>query len=231
MTKKMLLVYLCFTLFLTMPGCKKKLPTSPDIPDIPEVILPTIEYFTANPVSIAYGWTSELSWSTTNATSATIDQGIGNVPTTGTRIVGPTETKTYVLTVKNNDGQKTASCTVTVEEGARFELTSYSLGYADYGPDIDHPCEVTGIITNVGIEAGMVCEVSFHAYNADNVIISSALVECYNWGYITPGVGVAFSVVFSDLFNWELVAELKWEIIWYTKPDTRLTQTGIIILK
>ena len=32
MTKKMLLVFLCFTLFLTMPGCKKKLPTSPDIP-------------------------------------------------------------------------------------------------------------------------------------------------------------------------------------------------------
>lgn len=35
MTKKMLLLFLCFTLLLTMPGCKKKLPTSPDIPDIP----------------------------------------------------------------------------------------------------------------------------------------------------------------------------------------------------
>lgn len=34
MFKKMLLVFLCFTLFL-MPGCKKKLPTSPDIPDPP----------------------------------------------------------------------------------------------------------------------------------------------------------------------------------------------------
>jgi len=32
MIKKMLLVFLCFTLFLSIPGCKKKLPTQPDIP-------------------------------------------------------------------------------------------------------------------------------------------------------------------------------------------------------
>jgi len=33
MIKKMLLVFLCLSLFLSIPGCKKKLPTSPDIPD------------------------------------------------------------------------------------------------------------------------------------------------------------------------------------------------------
>lgn len=32
MTKKLLLVFLCLFLFLSIPGCKKKLPTSPDIP-------------------------------------------------------------------------------------------------------------------------------------------------------------------------------------------------------
>lgn len=34
MTKKMFLVFLCFMLFLSMPGCDKKLPTSPDIPTL-----------------------------------------------------------------------------------------------------------------------------------------------------------------------------------------------------
>ena len=32
MIKKMLLVFLCLSLFLSIPYCKKKLPTSPDIP-------------------------------------------------------------------------------------------------------------------------------------------------------------------------------------------------------
>ena len=33
MIKKMLLYFLCLSLFLSIPGCKEKLPTSPDIPD------------------------------------------------------------------------------------------------------------------------------------------------------------------------------------------------------
>ncbi len=34
MIKKMFLVFLCLSLFLSIPSCKKKLPTSPDIPYI-----------------------------------------------------------------------------------------------------------------------------------------------------------------------------------------------------
>jgi len=34
MIKKTALFFLCIFLFLSIPGCKKKLPTSPDIPDI-----------------------------------------------------------------------------------------------------------------------------------------------------------------------------------------------------
>ena len=35
MLKKTVLVFLCLSLFLSIPGCNKKLPTSPDIPDTP----------------------------------------------------------------------------------------------------------------------------------------------------------------------------------------------------
>ena len=70
MIKKMLLSFLCLSLFLSIPYCKKKLPTTPDIPT---VVLPTIAYFTASPTSIMLDSSSTLSWSTTNATNITID--------------------------------------------------------------------------------------------------------------------------------------------------------------
>jgi len=111
MFKKMLLVFLCFTLFLSIPGCKKKLPTQPDIPT---KILPTIEYFTATPESISLGESSTLSWSVSNATTITIDQGIGTVSAKGTTEVSPEDTKIYTLTAKNSDGQKTKSCKLEV---------------------------------------------------------------------------------------------------------------------
>jgi hypothetical protein len=111
MIKKMLLFFLCFTLFLSMPGCKKKLPTTPDIPT---KILPTIEYFTATPESISPGESSILSWSVTNATNVTIDQGVGTVSAKATTEVSPEETTTYTLTATNSDGRKTQACTIEV---------------------------------------------------------------------------------------------------------------------
>lgn len=110
MIKKMPLVFLCFMLFLSIPGCKKKLPTQPDIPT---KILPTITSFTANPTSITLGESSTLSWSTTNATAISINQGVGNVSATGTVEVSPgLGTTTFTLTATNSDGSKTRSCTV-----------------------------------------------------------------------------------------------------------------------
>jgi len=111
MIKKMLLCFLCLFLFLSIPVCKKKLPTSPDIS---EVTLPTIQSFTANPTSIASGESSVLSWSTTNATAVSINQGVGNVSATGTAEVSPEEMTTYTLTATNSDGNTTQSCTIEV---------------------------------------------------------------------------------------------------------------------
>jgi len=115
----MLLVFLCLSLFLSIPACKKKTPTEPDIPEI----LPTIEYFNAIPQSIASGESSTLSWKTKNATNAIIDQGIGTVPVTGTKDVSPEKTITYTLTAINTDGQKSQSCMVDVFYSCQFELT------------------------------------------------------------------------------------------------------------
>ncbi len=76
--------------------------------------LPTIDSFTANPTSILLGGTSTLSWSVQNATTVTIDNGIGTVAATGTHDVSPTEATTYTLTATNADGQQTATAEVTI---------------------------------------------------------------------------------------------------------------------
>ena len=74
---------------------------------------PTISSFTASPTTITSGSSSTLSWTTSNATSLSINQGIGTV--TGTsRSVSPTATTTYTLTATNSAGSVTANTTVTV---------------------------------------------------------------------------------------------------------------------
>ena len=108
--KKWMIWCLAFMGLATGFACKSS--TTPDV-DNP----PTITSFAANPATISRGETSTLSWNVSDATSVSINQGIGAVAVaTGTRDVTPTDTTTYTLTATNADGSKTATCTVTVEE-------------------------------------------------------------------------------------------------------------------
>lgn len=72
--------------------------------------------FTANPTTIAQGASSTLSWTTSNATSASIDNGVGAVtPVAGGSVqVSPATTTTYTLTLAGPGGQATRQATVTV---------------------------------------------------------------------------------------------------------------------
>src|SRR6185295_5281689 len=70
----------------------------------------------ANPNSLSAPGTSTLSWSTTNATSATIDHGINGVPVPTGSTTTPTITgnTTFTMTVIGPGGQATCSAPVTV---------------------------------------------------------------------------------------------------------------------
>jgi|GEM_PF-5806207 len=98
-----------FSLFFTIivlvliAGCNGTPPT-----------VPIINSFSASPSTITVGESSTLSWSVTDATSVTIDNGIGSVALTGTTAVNPTTTTTYTLTATNVAGSVTASVTITV---------------------------------------------------------------------------------------------------------------------
>lgn len=75
---------------------------------------PAIVSFTASPPTINAGDASTLSWSTINAGSVTIDNGVGTQNPSGSITVSPRQTTTYKLTANGAGGTATATTTVTV---------------------------------------------------------------------------------------------------------------------
>jgi len=82
-------------------------PTTPPNP-------PLISSFSASPATINVGESSTLSWTTNQAFSVTIDNGLGAQSANGSVRVSPTQTTTYALTAEGNQGPATARTTVTV---------------------------------------------------------------------------------------------------------------------
>jgi hypothetical protein len=70
----------------------------------------------ANPISIVAGASSTLTWTSTNATSCSIDNGIGSVATSNTTgiSVSPAVTTTYTLTCSGSTTTATSPVTITV---------------------------------------------------------------------------------------------------------------------
>ncbi|PWU24768.1 MAG: hypothetical protein C5B48_04685 [Candidatus Rokuibacteriota bacterium] len=68
----------------------------------------------ANPASIQAGACTTLTWTSTNASSASIDPGLGSVSVSGSQQVCPTSTTQYAITATGAGGRATASTSVTV---------------------------------------------------------------------------------------------------------------------
>ena len=134
MKKKRINYFKYFSLFFAIAvlvfitGCTGASPTAP-----------IINSFSASPSTITVGESSTLSWSVTDATSVTIDNGIGSVALTGTTAVNPTTTTTYTLTATNVAGSVTATTTVAVssyvlgDTGPAGGYIFYDKGYYSYG--------------------------------------------------------------------------------------------------
>ena len=86
-------------------------PTPPDDGD------PPTASFSASPTSISPGGSAVLTWSTGDADTVSINQGIGSVAASGTQSVSPSSTTTYTLTATNDDGSTAREVTVTVSQG------------------------------------------------------------------------------------------------------------------
>ena len=85
-----------------------KFATSGPTPD------PKISFFRAVPSQIKEGSSTTLKWSVVDASSVTLDQGIGNVPLIGSRRVSPRNTTVYTLTANSQKVTRQATAVVTV---------------------------------------------------------------------------------------------------------------------
>jgi phospholipase C len=84
----------------------------------PPPAAPTVT-FSASPASITSGNSATLTWTSANASSASINNSVGTVAVSGSATVSPTQTTTYTITVTGTGSAiATAQATVTVTAAA-----------------------------------------------------------------------------------------------------------------
>lgn len=228
MIKKTFLYFLFLFLVLSMPGCKKELPTSPDVegalnPGNPSSLV--IDYFNANPSSIEFNESGVneslpriasvmLSWGTTDATVVEIDQGVGIVPTTGTIEVSLEETTTYTLIAKYNDAQKQKSCTVKIIPSAFFDIEGSS--GAEWRTD-DGYYYWDFTVNNLGDATAYNVVLKSQIFNSNHVLLDTAYGYPADGGHIAIGVKVSFELIFYEIHTDEEYREIDkytWELTW-----------------
>jgi hypothetical protein len=77
---------------------------------------PSIVLFSVAPSEIDSGASSTLKWDVANATSVTIDQGIGKVSANGSKKLSPSKTTAYTLTATNAGGTVTKAVVLYITE-------------------------------------------------------------------------------------------------------------------
>jgi len=103
------------SVLLLVAGCNKKKPAPPPPPPPPPPA-PTAS-ISANPSTINAGQSTQLTWTTENATDVSIE-GVGKVQASGSQTVTPTDSTTYRLAASGPGGTQEASTRVTVNRPA-----------------------------------------------------------------------------------------------------------------
>lgn len=109
------------SLLITLTGCHKKVappppaPTKTETPAPPLAVAPapTVS-LTVSPDAIEAGQSTTLSWTSSNATNVTIDNGVGTVESSGKRTVSPSASTTYQARATGAGGNTVAQARVTV---------------------------------------------------------------------------------------------------------------------
>ena len=89
--------------------CEKTIAVTPKPTPAPEPVCT----LTANKTSIEKGETAKLTWTSQNAVSGSMNQGIGTIALNDSRDVTPDATTTYQATFENKDGKK-VTCEKTI---------------------------------------------------------------------------------------------------------------------
>ncbi len=106
--------------------CQATVTVTPYTPNAPTCTL------SANPTTINQGGSSTLTWSSTNATVVTIDQGIGSVtPSGGSTTVSPSSSRTYTATATGPGGTVTCATSISVNT-YHYDGPTCSMSLDDY---------------------------------------------------------------------------------------------------
>jgi len=126
--------------------------------DLPPAGFPIVYWFLGSPAAIARGETSALAWDTQDATTLTIDNGVGDVTALAGVDVSPATSTTYTLTATNGVGSTTLSFGVSVTVVAPSDLryaqnpASYTLG-TPIVPNV--PSNGGGIVTSYTVDPAL----------------------------------------------------------------------------
>ncbi len=133
---------------------------------------------TVSPSTIHQGQTALLRWTTQNATTVTLNHGLGAYPGVGETVVQPSGTTTYVLTATGPGGTVTCSATVTV-----------------IPPTPQQPA-CTLSVTPTTISQGSAATLSWTTHNANNVVINHGIGSVPTSGsrVVAPSVTTTYTL-------------------------------------
>jgi hypothetical protein len=101
----------------------------------------------ASPTNITIGSSTVLTWTSSNATSASINQSIGSVAINGSQSVSPTANTTYIFTVGNSSG--TASCNTIISATPTLSVTNSPVTYSGSAQAATITGSVAGTVSSV----------------------------------------------------------------------------------
>lgn len=170
-------LFFTITVLVFIAGCTGAPPTTP-----------IINSFSPSPPTITVGDSSTLSWTVTDATSVTIDHGVGSVASsTGTYSVSPAATTVYTLTATNATGSVTATTTVTVNPVAisygSIDINSNPVGAEVYLDGVDTGQITPIVLTNVeaGIHNIKLDKYHYKIKEETNVSVTAGATTYLNW--------------------------------------------------
>jgi len=155
----------------------------------PPASLPVINSFTASPPEIAAGSSATLSWNISNATSVTIAPGVGTYASSGSTIVSPAATTSYILTATNTAGSTTAAAQVTVS-GTPLPTGLPVVNYFTANPPI--------------ISSGSSTTLSWDVSNATSVTIDNGVGSVGSAGTtsVSPAASTNYTLTATNAAGW-----------------------------
>lgn len=170
--------------------------------------IPVINSFTADSTTINEGESVTISW-VTDASTVTIDQGIGTVTApSGSTSVSPTTTTIYTLTATNSSGSSTDTLTITVISASmQYTITSTSGAGGQIEP--------AGAITVSEGESLTLTITPVEDYQIFDVLVDDASVGAVtSYTFTSIQQDHIIHAEFGPIFTWLPYVPVNMEDIW-----------------